>query len=97
MNFLLFAWFSSQLLHSKGGALDAVDGAGLTALHYAVEFDLVDSVEYLLANGAKANVAAANGATPLFAAILRRTSGIKVLECHVFICKRETAANALVR
>ena len=34
---------------------------------------------------------------PLFAAILRRTSGIKVLECHVFICKRETAANALVR
>jgi len=59
-----------QLLHSKGGALDAVDGAGLTALHYAVEFDLVDSVEYLLANGAKANVAAANGATPLFAAIL---------------------------
>merc|ERR1719225_1686144 len=34
---------------------------------------------------------------PLFAAILRRTTGIKVLECHVFICKRETAANALGR
>ncbi len=34
---------------------------------------------------------------PLFAAILRRTTGIKVLECHVFICKREAAANALVR
>lgn len=34
---------------------------------------------------------------PLFAAILRRTSGIKVLECHAFICKREAAANALVR
>ena len=34
---------------------------------------------------------------PLFASILRRTTGIKVLECHVFICKRETAANALVR
>merc|ERR1719427_1907146 len=34
---------------------------------------------------------------PLFAAILRRTTGIKVLECHVFICKRETAANALVK
>ena len=49
--------------------MDVVDGAGLTALHYAVEFDLVDSVEYLLANGAKANVADANGATPLFAAI----------------------------
>ncbi|KAK2708543.1 uncharacterized protein LOC136027878 [Artemia franciscana] len=34
---------------------------------------------------------------PLFAAILRRTTGIKVLECHAFICKREAAANALVR
>lgn len=34
---------------------------------------------------------------PLFAAILRRITGIKVLECHAFICKREMAANALVR
>lgn len=34
---------------------------------------------------------------PIFAAILRRTTGIKVLECHVFICKREAAANAMVR
>ncbi|KAL7637516.1 UNVERIFIED_CONTAM: hypothetical protein RMT77_012244 [Armadillidium vulgare] len=34
---------------------------------------------------------------PLFACILRRTTGIKVLECHAFICKRETPANALVR
>lgn len=28
---------------------------------------------------------------------MRRTTGIKVLECHAFICKREVAANALVR
>ena len=34
---------------------------------------------------------------PLFACILRRTTGIKVLECHAFICKRDQAANALVR
>lgn len=34
---------------------------------------------------------------PVFACILRRTTGIKVLECHAFICKREAAANALVR
>ena len=34
---------------------------------------------------------------PLFACIMRRTTGIKVLECHAFICKKETAANALVR
>jgi len=59
-----------QLLHSKGGDLDAADGSGYTALHYAVEFDLVDSVEYLMANGAKANIAANDGATPLFSALL---------------------------
>lgn len=34
---------------------------------------------------------------PLFAAVLRRTRGIKVLECHAFVCRREAAANALVR
>ncbi|XP_055327961.1 uncharacterized protein LOC129581098 [Paramacrobiotus metropolitanus] len=34
---------------------------------------------------------------PLFSCIMRRTSGIKVLECHGFICKNEMAANALVR
>lgn len=34
---------------------------------------------------------------PVFAAIMRRTSGIKVLECHAFICRRDAAANALVR
>ncbi|XP_037077127.1 uncharacterized protein LOC119098310 [Pollicipes pollicipes] len=34
---------------------------------------------------------------PLFAAILRRTTGLKVLECHVFMCRREAPANALVR
>lgn len=34
---------------------------------------------------------------PIFACILRRTTGIRVLECHAFICKREQAANALVR
>ncbi|KAI1292260.1 hypothetical protein HDE_07501 [Halotydeus destructor] len=37
------------------------------------------------------------GHPPLFACILRRTTGIKVLECHAFVCKREPAANALVR
>lgn len=34
---------------------------------------------------------------PVFSAIFRRTSGIKVLECHSFICRRDAAANALVR
>uniref|UniRef100_A0A1I7XAN5 PID domain-containing protein n=1 Tax=Heterorhabditis bacteriophora TaxID=37862 RepID=A0A1I7XAN5_HETBA len=34
---------------------------------------------------------------PIFAAILRRTTGVKVLECHGFICTNNKAANALVR
>lgn len=38
-----------------------------------------------------------NSSPPIFASILRRTTGVKVLECHAFVCKREAAANALVR
>ncbi|EFO91992.1 hypothetical protein CRE_10613 [Caenorhabditis remanei] len=34
---------------------------------------------------------------PIFAAIFRRTTGVKVLECHGFICTNVKAANALVR
>lgn len=34
---------------------------------------------------------------PIFASILRRTQGVKVLECHAFICTNAKAANALVR
>lgn len=34
---------------------------------------------------------------PIFAAILRRSAGVRVLECHSFICMSEKAANALVR
>uniref|UniRef100_A0A914KQV3 PID domain-containing protein n=1 Tax=Meloidogyne incognita TaxID=6306 RepID=A0A914KQV3_MELIC len=34
---------------------------------------------------------------PIFAAIFRRTTGVKVLECHGFVCTNEKAANALVR
>ena len=34
---------------------------------------------------------------PMFAAVMRRTKGIKVLECHAFICKTNVAAMALVK
>ena len=38
-----------------------------------------------------------NNHPPIFACIMRRTTGIKVLECHAFICKSKTPANALVQ
>ncbi|XP_013786943.1 uncharacterized protein LOC106470877 [Limulus polyphemus] len=34
---------------------------------------------------------------PLFACILRRTTKMTALECHAFICKKDAAANAIVR
>lgn len=34
---------------------------------------------------------------PIFAAIFRRQTGVRVLECHSFICTSERAANSLVR
>uniref|UniRef100_A0A5S6Q5Q2 PID domain-containing protein n=1 Tax=Trichuris muris TaxID=70415 RepID=A0A5S6Q5Q2_TRIMR len=33
---------------------------------------------------------------PIFAAILRRTTGVRVLECHAFVCTAANATNALV-
>jgi len=59
-----------QLLQSKGADLNAVDELGFTALHFAVKFDLQDSVDFLLGNGAKANIAASDGSTALFLALL---------------------------
>ena len=41
--------------------------------------------------------AAGSSHPPMFASIMRRTIGIKVLECHVFICKSNQAAMALVQ
>lgn len=34
---------------------------------------------------------------PMFAVIMRRTKGVKVLECHIFVCKSDQAALALVQ
>lgn len=34
---------------------------------------------------------------PLFSAVMRKTTGVKVLECHVFICKSDRSALELVR
>lgn len=41
--------------------------------------------------------AQSSSSPPMFACIMRRTKGVKVLECHVFICKSNQAAMALVQ
>lgn len=83
----------------------------IDALHYcaAVKFVSTPTNSYTtLPNGSLAalpkflpldspHARQSNSNPPIFASILRRTTGIKVLECHAFICKREAAANALVR
>ncbi|XP_013400998.1 serine/arginine repetitive matrix protein 1-like [Lingula anatina] len=38
-----------------------------------------------------------NGHPPLFSFVMRRSTGVKVLECHGFICKGTQAALALVK
>ena len=48
----------------KRQRVDARDGDGLTALHYAVICDRGDVVDLLVANGADADVADNDGETP---------------------------------
>ena len=43
------------------------------------------------------NEASSTKHPPLFACVMRRTTGVKVLECHVFLCKSDRSALELVR
>lgn len=77
-------WFPIQTLHVCAAVKCATDINGVTGEKTA-RFVALDSP---------------SGKTtrhpPIFAAILRRTQGVKVLECHGFICKSNQAALALV-
>ncbi|KAJ6216353.1 hypothetical protein RDWZM_007510 [Blomia tropicalis] len=102
------SWLS---VWSNGILVENVDNKGNTvrrfhpieSLHYCAAIRYVscsDSKEakFLpLDSPFSKSIGAESGHPPLFACILRRTSGIKVLECHAFICKKEPAANALVQ
>lgn len=81
----------------------------IDALHYCAAVKFVsstpsqqplngqNSLRFLPLDSPQARAQPIDMNPPIFASILRRTTGIKVLECHAFICKREAAANALVR
>lgn len=104
------SWLS---VWSNGILIENVDDSGnevkkffpIESLHYcaAVRFVTVPSVssdritKFLPLDSPFSRHTDTSIHPPLFACILRRTTGIKVLECHAFICKREPAANALVR
>jgi hypothetical protein len=53
-----------------------------------------DSARFVALDSAEA---AGTKHPPLFASVMRRGKGIKVLECHVFICKSDHSALELVR
>lgn len=57
---------NNWLINSK--TIKATDGSGNTALHYCSEWNLLESVEYLIQKGAVVNARNANGQTPLFSA-----------------------------
>ena len=64
-----------RLLH-QGVNVNAPEGDGSTALHWAAYRDDADIAEQLLKAGAKANVANDLGATPLWAAAMNSSEGM---------------------
>ncbi|CDW57947.1 hypothetical protein TTRE_0000624701 [Trichuris trichiura] len=76
----------------------------IESLHYCAAVRFVNISGYSVAGGGQqflpldsplANLPDSRH-PPIFAAILRRTTGIRVLECHAFVCTAASATNALV-
>ncbi|VDK63099.1 unnamed protein product [Onchocerca ochengi] len=104
------SWLS---VWSNGLLLEYIDGDKKTetafhpinSLHYCAAVRYVNVTGYAIEGGGERFLPLdspfASGEDsqhpPIFAAIFRRTTGIKVLECHAFICTNAKAANALVR
>ncbi|MFH4978264.1 hypothetical protein AB6A40_004973 [Gnathostoma spinigerum] len=104
------SWLS---VWSNGILLEYIDGEKksetaflpINSLHYCAAVRYVNVTGYAIEGGGQRFLPLdspfANDDNsrhpPIFAAIFRRTTGIKVLECHAFICTNSKAANALVR
>ncbi|TKR64138.1 hypothetical protein L596_024720 [Steinernema carpocapsae] len=108
-----FNIFCSLSVYSNGLLIEYVEGEKktetaffpITSLHYCAAVRFADvrgyaveggGVRFLPLDSPFAQMPDSNH-PPIFAAIFRRTTGVKVLECHAFICTNEKAANALVR
>jgi len=65
-----------ESLLKEGVDVNATQGDGATALHWAVQRDDLATVDRLLKAGAKANVANDNGVTPVFLACTNRSGAI---------------------
>lgn len=105
----LSVWSNGILLEYIQGEKDRKEAKSffpISTLHYcaAVRFVLINNYEgtgtsvkkFIPLDSSFAEISK-DMHPPIFAAILRRTTGVKVLECHAFICRNATAANALVR
>ncbi|RHY55119.1 hypothetical protein DYB38_008080 [Aphanomyces astaci] len=68
-----------------GLALNAVDGAGRTALHVAVEKEQMNAIELLLSAGATVDVADEQGRTPMSIAVEMNASNVlSLFRRHVY-------------
>ncbi|KAI6200884.1 PID domain-containing protein [Aphelenchoides besseyi] len=99
------SWLS---VWSNGLLLEYIDGDRRTegAFHPITNLHYCAAVRYVNVSGFPGEFVPLDTAfgripdsfhPPIFAAIFRRTTGVKVLECHAFICTNEKATNALVK
>jgi len=89
--------FSSGLLLKYNGDRSGATWFPIQTLHACAALKAVDAgygTQFVALDTAEGD---ASQHPPLFAAIMRRTKGIKVLECHIFICKSTEAALTMVQ
>ncbi len=70
------------ILKQDPSAINAVDEAGLTPLHYAAKSGRIELVKLLLAHHAKVNPMSADGETPYFMAEMRQPDIARLLDEH---------------
>ncbi|MCQ2592375.1 MAG: ankyrin repeat domain-containing protein [Treponema sp.] len=81
------------LITSK--TIKSTDGSGNTVLHYAAEWQFVNSIQALSTKGADINAKNANGETPLFSAAKTNNPEIiqTVIKCGASIRERDNLGN----
>lgn len=72
-----------KYIEEEHGDVDLVSSTGMSLLHYAVFYERIENIQYLVAMGAKINCQDLSGNPPLYLAILKGNLGIVkyLLEC----------------